>query len=134
MKQVSHSTILCIDDDADDLEMLQDAIYSVDTNYQLVKAYNGEEGLMALSRLKRTGQLPCLIILDINMPKIDGRQVFQFIKADVALRDIPVVVFSTSNSETDKSYFTGKQVEYITKPYCFSHLLQVAESLLSYCR
>ncbi|RYZ30661.1 MAG: response regulator [Chitinophagaceae bacterium] len=133
METVKNTTILYVDDDQDDLEMLQEAIMSVDPSYQIVKANNGEEGLARLLEMKLHKTLPCLVVLDINMPKLDGRQTFQRIKADEALSNIPIVIFSTSSNKMDKMFFAGKNVEYITKPIYFPHLLQIAQKLLAYC-
>ena len=68
------------------------------------------------------------------MPRMDGKQVFTVIKNDDNLSEVPVVIFSTSNSKTDKAFFTGKNVEYITKPVNFDNLIQVATKLLGYCK
>ena len=133
MEVVKNTTILYVDDDEDDLEMLQEAIMSIDPSYQIVKANNGEDGLSQLSGMKQKKTLPCLIVLDINMPRLDGRQTFQRIKADESLSNIPIVIFSTSSNKMDKMFFAGKNIEYITKPIHFPHLLQIAQKLLSYC-
>jgi CheY-like chemotaxis protein len=133
MEAVKNTTILYVDDDEDDLEMLKDAIIAIDSSYQIVKASNGEDGLLQLLEMKQEKKLPCLIVLDINMPRLDGRQTFQRIKADETLSNIPIVIFSTSSNKMDKMFFAGKNIEYITKPIQFDHLQQVAQKLLSFC-
>lgn len=127
------NTILCIDDDQDDRAMLLDAISSIDPSYQILEAGDGEKGLDMLQRLKEAASLPCLIVLDVNMPGMDGRQTFVKIKSDAVLSTIPVVIFSTSSSSVDRLFFQGEQVEYITKPIEHNRLLEVAKRLLSYC-
>jgi CheY-like chemotaxis protein len=131
---LNNHTILYIDDDRDDLQMLKEAVSRVDGSYHVVEATNGEQGLRHLENMKKDEKLPCLIVLDINMPKIDGRQAFRMIRNDKALSSIPIVIFSTSNSSIDKLFFDGKDVEYLTKPIDFISLLQVASKLLSYCK
>jgi CheY-like chemotaxis protein len=128
------NTILYIDDDADDIQLLQDALEFINGNYTLKEALDGQEGLEVLRQMKEKSTLPCLIILDINMPRMDGRQTFQHIRSDQKLADIPIVIFSTSNSQLDKIFFQGKNVEYITKPINFPHLIEVATRMLDYCR
>lgn len=128
------NTILYIDDDADDIQLLQDALRYVDGNYELKEAADGQEGLELLHQMKAKQSLPCLIILDINMPRMDGRQAFHHIRSDEKLAGIPIVVFSTSNSQLDQIYFKGKNVEYITKPINFPHLIEVANRMLDHCR
>ena len=134
MEKVKNTTILYIDDDEDDLEMLQEAIREIDPRYEIVKAGNGEEGLSELYKMKENQTLPCLIVLDINMPKLDGKQTFQRIRADKALFNIPIVIFSTSSSEMDKLFFQRKNVEMITKPFEYKTFYEVALKLLSYCK
>ncbi len=132
--KVSHShTILYVDDDRDDLELLHHAILQLDGTYELVGAFDGVQGMSRLETMKDTGTLPCLIVLDINMPKMDGKQTFKLIKSDDALRSIPIVIFSTSDSEMDKIFFSGFNVEYIVKPVNSITLKKIAERLLHYC-
>ena len=126
-------TILCVDDDPDDLQLLREAIERIDSSYTIVEAYDGEDGLRRLNNMKESNQLPCLIVLDINMPKMDGKQAFVSIKSDEVLAQVPVVIFSTSNSAMDKMFFSKKNAEYITKPIDFFQLIEVANRLLSFC-
>lgn len=128
------NTILYIDDDADDIQLLQDALKYLDGNYELEEATDGQEGLEVLKRMKEKQMLPCLIVLDINMPRMDGRQAFHHIRSDEQLSQIPIVIFSTSNNQLDQIYFKGKNVEYITKPINFAHLLEAATRMLAHCR
>lgn len=127
------NTILCADDDPDDLLLLKEAIKAVDPKYQIIEAKDGLDALNTLRELKAANNLPCLIVLDINMPKMDGRQTFVTIKEDEVLATVPIVIFSTSSSELDKMFFEKKHVEYITKPIDYNIFLEVARKLLSYC-
>ncbi|GAA4736975.1 response regulator [Flavisolibacter ginsenosidimutans] len=133
MKPVKNTTILYMDDDGDDIELLRDAFHSLDPAFRLLEASNGEEGLQKLHALKQNGALPCLIVLDLNMPKLGGRETLRRIKEDGFLSKIPVVVFSTSDSEKDKGHFQREAVEYITKPVEYALFLQAAKRLLNYC-
>ena len=125
-------TILYMEDDSDDVELLQAAIGSIDPSFQMLTASNGEEGLHQLSEMKAAGTLPRLIVLDINMPRMDGRQTLLRIKEDPALSTIPVVAFSTSKSALDKLFFERQHVAYITKPVRFDLFAEVARRLLAY--
>ncbi|GAB4094148.1 response regulator [Flaviaesturariibacter terrae] len=134
MKNDLHThSILYIDDDADDLQLLREALNRVGSGYRLLDAQDGVAGLELLQLLKATGELPCLIVLDINMPRLDGRRTFQQLRREPGLEHIPVVIFSTSSSELDKLFFRGKDVEYITKPIHFDHLVEIAERMLQHC-
>lgn len=124
---------MCIDDDAEDLELLHEALEETGQHYKIVEARDGLEGVRKLHELKHSGDLPCLIVLDVNMPRMDGRETLEMIKADEDLADIPVVVFSTSSSHVDQIHFTGKNVEYIIKPTTISPLKEIAGRMLSHC-
>lgn len=133
MNTVKTYRVLYIDDDSDDLEMLDQAFRSLYSESELLQAQNGEEGLELLAAMRREDKLPCLIVLDINMPKLDGKQVFKRIKADEVLRAIPIVIFSTSDNAMDKMFFKARNVEYITKPLDYKRLLAVAKRLVEIC-
>lgn len=129
-----HHTILVIDDDVDDLSILQEAIKAIDTTTTLFTAPNGVVGLEQLQKMKSEGRIPCLIVLDVNMPVMDGRKTYNAIQSEESFRDIPLVVFSTSTSPLDRTYFMSKGAEYITKPVQYNQLLEVARKLLGYCK
>jgi CheY-like chemotaxis protein len=126
--------ILCVDDDPDDLHLLHNALAAVGSNYEIEEAHNGEEALIRLNEMKQAGTLPCLVVLDINMPKIDGKQTLISIQKDDELKSVPVVVFTTSSSPLDQLFFAKKNVEFITKPVQFSTMYEVAARLLSFCK
>lgn len=126
-------TILCIDDDADDLQLLSEAIQHVDPQCKIIKAFDGIHGISILQEMHTAQQPPCLIVMDINMPKLDGKQTFVRLQSEPSYSNIPVVVFSTSSSAIDKLFFQSKGAAFITKPIRFEQLLEVASELLSYC-
>jgi CheY-like chemotaxis protein len=131
-------TILMADDDADDRLMAQEALAEARLANALHCVEDGEE---LLEYLGRRGQyaalsqapLPGLILLDLNMPKKDGREALQEIKADPALRRIPVVVLTTSKAEEDilRSYDLGVS-SFIVKPVAFEALVEVMKTLGRY--
>jgi CheY-like chemotaxis protein len=126
-------TVLLVDDDRDDLELLQNALKAIDPNHTIIEAANGVEGLAKLNSLIGKGELPCLIVLDINMPKMDGKQTFMAIKCNNKLSKIPVVIFSTSTSLLDKSFFERHHTAYFVKPVNFSALATTASKMIRYC-
>src|SRR5579875_1097447 len=97
-------TILYIDDDIDDRELLSDALKEANPAVEIVLAEDGLKALQYLNEAKHA-QLPCLIVLDINMPYLDGKQTAKMIKDDAALRDIPIIAFTSSESPHDKALF-----------------------------
>lgn len=126
-------TILCVDDDPDDLELLTKALEIVNREYQVIEARDGADALAKLRVMHTENNFPCLIVLDINMPKMDGKETLVALQQEDHFYKIPVVVFSTSSSALDKLFFAKKNVELITKPINFENLVNVAKRLLSYC-
>lgn len=126
-------TILCVDDDADDLILLKQAIHKIDSGYQIIEANDGVQALDILRHMNDTNNLPCLIVLDINMPRMDGKQTLVEIQQHDTLSSIPVVMFTTSSSMLDKKFSDSKKVELITKPINVSNLITTARKFLNYC-
>jgi two-component system response regulator len=131
-------TILMADDDPDDRLMTREAFQEshLVNDLRLV-----EDGVELMDYLKRRGRFanpddsprPGLILLDLNMPRKDGREALQEIKADPALRAIRVVVLTTSKAEEDilRTYDLSA-ASYITKPVTFDALLDVVRTLGKY--
>ena len=126
------TTILYVDDDEDDREFLSEAFKEVAPEVEVVLAENGLKALDYLSAVKDNHtKLPSLIVLDINMPYLDGVQTFQRIKQEPELQRVPVVIFTSSENPSDKTLFSGFGVELITKPDNISYLNQIANRMLS---
>ena len=131
-------TILLADDDADDRMLAKDALKESRLANDLRFVENGEE---LLEYLRRQGQFadadssptPGLILLDLNMPRKDGREALKEIKSDPNLRHIPIVVLTTSKAEEDiyRTYDLGVN-SFITKPVTFDGLVNVMRTLGTY--
>jgi CheY-like chemotaxis protein len=130
---VSPRIVLCIDDDEDDREMVCYTINQIDPTFNVIHAENGLVAIDLLQRAKETQRLPCLIILDLNMPKMDGKQTLEAIKKDQRLSTLPVVLFTTSNSLTDKQYCANFGVELVTKPSNLIDIKHEVQRLLKHC-
>ena len=131
-------TILMADDDHDDCLLVSKAFKACRLCNDLRFVGDGEELMDYLyqrGKYKDPGQAPRpgLILLDLNMPRKDGREALKEIKADPDLKEIPVVVLTTSKDEEDvlKSYGLGAN-SYITKPVTFEGLVEVVKSLGKY--
>src|SRR6476660_4105454 len=130
METVS-KTILYVDDDPDDLAMFRQAVENLGTQYRIVEAFDGVHALALLQQMEQSGALPSLIVLDINMPRMDGKQTLVAIQGKSQLASIPIVLYSTSSSPLDKMFSQSKNVELITKPFRFTTLLQVVRKMLT---
>src|SRR5271157_1979272 len=136
MNQKKNSVvILMADDDEDDRLMAKEAFAEVKLINHFHTVENGEE---LMDYLRRKGKYadpavsprPGLILLDLNMPRKDGRQALAEIKADPSLRQIPIVVLTTSKAEEDilRSYDLGVN-SFIIKPVTFDQLIDIMKTL-----
>lgn len=137
-KQKKGITILLADDDEEDRMLTEEAL---EENHISDKLFFVEDGEEAMDYLQRRGKyvdskkypLPELILLDLNMPKKDGREVLAEIKSDPKLKGIPVVVLTTSNAEEDIEKMYGLGVNsFITKPVTYSGMVLAMKSLKEY--
>jgi CheY-like chemotaxis protein len=128
-----HKLIVCLDDDPDDRDLLTSAIKDVDSTLKVLNGDNGIKGMYILEQMKQIGQKPCLIILDLNMPLMDGEQTLLEIKKDPDLGDIPVVVFTTSALERTNEVFAKHGVPVVVKPTKYGSIVDQVRELLSYC-
>lgn len=130
--------ILMADDDADDRMLTRDALEESRVLNELRFVEDGEE---LMDYLRRNGKYanaaesprPGLILLDLNMPKKDGREALKEIKSDPNFRRIPVVIMTTSKAEEDifRSYDFGAS-SFITKPVTFDRLVELMRTLGEY--
>ncbi|TRO31178.1 response regulator [Pseudomonas sp. ALS1131] len=138
MKALHPIHILIADDDQDDCLMTREAFEECRISNPLHFVHDGEALLDYLRRRapyddEERYPLPGLILLDLNMPRMDGREALQAIKSDVLLRGIPVVVLTTSSAEEDilSSYNMGSN-SFITKPVTYTGLIEVVKTLGRY--
>jgi CheY-like chemotaxis protein len=127
--------ILIADDDGDDKMMVEKALKENRVANPLVTVSDGEELLDYLRRkgVYKDAATPCFVLLDLNMPRLDGREALKIIKSDPDLKKIPVVILTTSQAEEDimRGYNLGAN-SYITKPVTFEGLVKVMKSLKNY--
>jgi CheY-like chemotaxis protein len=113
------ATILYIDDDSDDCLFLQTSLADAGNTVKLICANSGEEAIAYLNSIDPTS-LPRLIVLDLNMPRWDGRRTLHYLKSQPRLADIPVIVLSTSESKQDKDACAMLgAASYLKKPFHF---------------
>ena len=121
--------IFVIDDDIDDQELFIEAVREINAGIQCECASNGEEALAILG--KSESNLPDLIFLDLNMPRLNGKQCLERLKSSKLLRHIPVVIYSTSSQENDvRDTMALGAVHFLTKPSSFHELCEMLNGLL----
>lgn len=129
--------ILLIEDNADDQESFVRACRKAGLNVPIMWCRSGEDALTQLNAHTNTAEnpylLPSLIVLDLNMPGTDGREILHILKEDKLLKKIPIVVLTTSANDKDINhcYQIGANT-YIQKPLRFSDLITYAERLKLY--
>ena len=130
-------TILMADDDEEDCELTREALQDAHLTNEMRFVHDGQQPMDYLKRARRRGDpaypWPGIVLLDLNMPKKDGREALAEIKADESLRSIPVVVLTTSKDEADvlSTYDLGVS-SFITKPVTFGGLVEVMRTWSQY--
>jgi CheY-like chemotaxis protein len=130
------SFVLIAEDDPEDRLLVSDAWKQSQPEGGLSFVSDGEElleTLYAASRNEREARLPDLVVLDLNMPRKDGREALREMRADRILKLLPVVVFSTSNADRDivAAYRLGAN-SYLSKPDTFAGLVRIFQALKEY--
>ena len=132
-QDVPSKFILLGEDDADDQEMLKEVFKSIDIAFVLFFVNNGKEIISALEKLK-DDQMPCLIVLDYNMPGLNGADILRELSTNERYKNIPKVVWSTSGSEKFRNICLELgAVDYVIKPNNVVGLEEVARYMLSLC-
>jgi CheY-like chemotaxis protein len=124
--------VLLVEDDPGDVLMTREAFQDYKVGNQLHVVNDGTEAMAFLRREGEHAQAPRpdLVLLDLNLPRMDGREVLQAIKSDPDLASIPVVVLTTSEAEEDvlRSYSLHANA-YVTKPVDFERFIQVVRQI-----
>ena len=126
--------ILIVDDDPDDIFLLSNALMSKDPSIKIVEAYDGEAALALLEDMIEIVELPNLIIVDINMPVMDGREFLSIIKNKPETKNIRSVMYTTSVNLFDKVHCQSLNTELIVKPSSTDKLNKLAFKLYSWAK
>ena len=126
--------ILMADDDPDDISILEDAIKDLDPHTVLAHVENGRAALDLLNKNYAVGHIPSLIVLDLNMPKLNGSETLKAIKNDERFKGIPVIIYSTSFNpvEKDRCLLLGAH-SYMIKPSSLKESVVTAKAFLEFC-
>jgi CheY-like chemotaxis protein len=127
--------ILLVEDNEGDIILTKEALSDAEIKNKVTVAKNGEDAIQFVNfgLTDRPELLPDLILLDINLPKVDGKEVLQYLKNNPSLRKIPVVMLTTSSSERDvvDSYNNYANC-FITKPVDFNKFFDVVRMIEDY--
>jgi len=127
----SSKPILLVEDDSVDVMTVKRAFKELEVTNPLVSTGDGEKALAYLQ--DRTATKPCVILLDLNMPRMGGIEFLKVAKSDESLRTIPIVVFTTSNTEQDitQSFELGA-AGYMVKSMDYSKFIETIKTIDSY--
>lgn len=121
------------DDDLDDLELVKDAFAQYSPDVEVLTATDGSKALSYLSNLKKHDAHPCLIILDVNMPVMNGKETLLRLREIEHFQEVPVVLFTTSSQHIDKNFAQRYKAGFITKPIDVKQMEFIADQFINHC-
>ncbi len=124
--------ILLIEDNPGDIRLTEEAFNECQINVNLISVMDGVEAIKYLTKIEKytSAETPDLILLDLNLPKKDGREVLEEIKSDGQLKRIPVIVLTTSNAEQDILKTYNLHVNgFINKPVDFDRFFDIIQKI-----
>lgn len=127
------SIVLYADDDQDDIDLVRESFQEYSKNIELITFKNGIELLSFLHRLRSSDPLPCLIILDINMPLMSGKEVLRKLRGMERFGDVAVILFSTSTLPSEAAFANSFDAGFITKPLHRSQVYQLVDQMVEHC-
>ena len=125
--------VLYADDDFDDLILVKEAFNRFSGKVDIATVYDGVEAVSFLKNLSQKDPCPCLIILDLNMPRMNGKEALKEIRMLERFKNIPVVFFTTSSYQEDKDYARKYKAGFVSKPLSSRQFEGIAASFIKYC-
>ncbi|MCW3106089.1 MAG: response regulator [Segetibacter sp.] len=132
-EMAAKNIVLYADDDTDDIQLVRDAFFQYSKNVELVTVEDGLEALAYLKNLSTDDPAPCLIILDINMPRMDGKEALMKIRQMKRFEYIPSILFTTSSQPRDKEFADKYNAGFLTKPIDFTQMDIIASRFIEHC-
>jgi CheY-like chemotaxis protein len=132
-KSLKKGLVIYADDDPDDLFLVSEGFLEHAPQVDLITVRDGAELFDCLQTLEATHQTPCLLILDINMPRITGKEVLRQLRQMPRYEDLPVVLFTTSSSPQDIDFAESYNAGFMTKPGNFTDIAAIIEQFFHQC-
>jgi CheY-like chemotaxis protein len=132
-KTAKKSIVLYADDDQDDIELVVESFKKFSQNVEVYTFENGAELLSYADGLTKEDTRPCLVILDINMPMVNGKQTLLRLKKLDAFKKVPVILFSTSAMSSDKTFAESNGAGFVTKPLNIQQMEVIIEQFIDVC-
>lgn len=125
--------VLYADDDIDDINLVKEAFAEHAENVELKTAFDGDEAIQVIQQMIDDNIVPCLIILDINMPKLNGKEALLKIRGISKLKETPVILFSTSSNPLDKNFAQQYRAGFLTKPIEYKQMDKIINTFIDHC-
>jgi CheY-like chemotaxis protein len=125
--------VLYADDDPDDVQLVTESFEKYANNVEVVALENGQDVLAYLDQISALDPSPCLIILDINMPMLTGKDVLLRVREMERYNDVPVILFTTSSMPLDKAFAKKYNAGFITKPLTSSQMASITNEFIEHC-
>ena len=127
------NTVIYADDDQDDLELVQEAFARYAKDVEVISFKDGVTALSYLQGLSQLDPLPCLVILDINMPVLNGKEVLVRLRQLDTLESVPVVLFTTSSQPQDRNFAGRYKAGFVTKPLDAKQMQIITDQFIDHC-
>ena len=125
--------VLYADDDKDDIKFVEEAFSENILNVELVAVEDGQKAIDYLKHLSILDPNPCLIILDINMPRLNGKEALVEIRQMERFKNTPIVLFTTSSLPQDKQFAIKYAAGFITKPLDTRQMQRITDQFIEHC-
>ena len=127
------SLVLYADDDLDDIQLISDAFSIYHKSVELRCFGNGADLIAFLGQQGTLAPTPCLVILDVNMPVMNGKEALHALRAQPRFSKTPVVLFTTSNLPSERQFAQAYDAGFIVKPLHYEQMRAIAEQMVDHC-
>ncbi|HTM92615.1 MAG TPA: response regulator [Flavisolibacter sp.] len=127
------SLVLYADDDPEDIELVSEAFQSYAQNVELLTFPDGIELLNFIETIDPFHASPCLFILDINMPRLNGKETLRRLRRIGSFAEVPAVLFSTSSMPADASFAKNFNAGFVTKPLHTNQVHMIIDEIIDHC-
>ncbi len=125
--------VLYADDDPDDLQLVHEAFSRYASNVDVVTVRDGTEAISYLKNLSEYDPTPCLIILDINMPRMSGKEALIKLRQITRFEEVPVMLFTTSSMPVDSDFAKRYKAGFLTKPIDMKQMDVITDQFIDHC-
>jgi CheY-like chemotaxis protein len=127
------SLVLYADDDPEDIELVSEAFYAYSQNVELMTFRDGIELLNFIETIDPFHAAPCLFILDINMPRLNGKETLRRLRRIESFAEVPAVLFSTSSLPADAAFAKNFNAGFVTKPLHTKQVHMIIDEIVEHC-